>query len=98
MKKVNRESADDMRPEYDFASMKGGVRGKYVAQYRAGTNLVLLDPELAKAFPTDTAVNQALRAVLNMTKVVRLPERAQRPTSRARRRKTASARPRAAHG
>ncbi|MBI1792436.1 MAG: hypothetical protein HYR60_33355 [Acidobacteria bacterium] len=76
MTKVSRKPANDMLPEYDFASMKGGVRGKYTAQYRAGTNLVLLDPEVAEAFPTDAAVNQALRAVLNMTKVVRLPSKA----------------------
>ena len=76
MKKAKRKSANDMLPEYDFASMKGGVRGKYVAQYRAGTNLVLLDPEVAEAFPTDAAVNQALRAVLSMTQVVRLPNKA----------------------
>jgi hypothetical protein len=76
MKKVNHKSTNDMLPEYDFASMKGGVRGKYAAQYRAGTNLVLLDPEVAEAFPSDLAVNQALRAVLSMTKVVRLPDRA----------------------
>ena len=76
MSKVNRKPTNDMRPEYDFASMKGGVRGKYAAQYRAGTNLVLLDPEVAEAFPTDAAVNQALRAVLSMTRVIRLPNRA----------------------
>ena len=46
MKRDNRKSANDMRPEYDLASMKGGVRGKYVIQYRAGTNLVLLDPRI----------------------------------------------------
>ena len=61
-----------MRPEYDFASMKGGIRGKYVRRYRGGTNLVLLDPEVAEAFPTDDAVNQALRAFLRITKIVRL--------------------------
>jgi len=72
MKKDNRKSTNDMRPEYDFASMKGGVRGKYAKRYRAGTNLVLLDPELAEAFPTDAAVNDALRAVLKMTQTVRL--------------------------
>jgi hypothetical protein len=72
MKKNNRRSTNDMRPEYDFASMKGGVRGKYAKRYRAGTNLILLDPELAKAFPTDAAVNRALRAVLKMTETVRV--------------------------
>jgi len=76
MKKPNRSSANDMLPEYDFSSMKGGVRGKYAAQYRAGTNLVLLDPDVAEAFPTDAAVNQALRAVLSMTKAVRPPNKA----------------------
>ena len=66
MKKAEKKLADDIRPEYDFASMKGGVRGKYVDKYRAGTNLVLLEPELSRAFPTDAAVNQALRAVLRL--------------------------------
>ncbi len=98
MKKVNRKSANDMRPEYDFASMKGGVRGKYVTQYRAGTNLVLLDPEMAEAFPTDAAVNQALRAVLSITKVVRLPNKVTQPASGARRRKTRAMQQRAARG
>jgi hypothetical protein len=75
MKRDNRKSASKMRPEYDFASMKGGVRGKYVTPYRAGTNLVLLDHELAEAFPTDAGVNQALRAVLKTAEVVRLPNK-----------------------
>ena len=76
MKKASTKSENEMRAEYDFASMKGGVRGKYAQQYRAGTNLVLLDPKLAEAFPTDEAVNRALRAVLNMTKAVRLSGKA----------------------
>ena len=67
MKKVSKPPANDMRPEYDFSSMKGGVRGKYVKRYQSGTNLVLLDPEVARAFPTDEAVNQALRAVLSLS-------------------------------
>ena len=75
MKKASRKSANDMRPEYDFVSMKGGVRGKYAKQYRAGTNLVLLDPDLAEVFPTDAAVNEALRAAWQMTKAVRLPNK-----------------------
>jgi len=75
MKKANQTLKDDIRSEYDFASMPGGVQGKYVNQYRAGTNLVLLDPAVARAFPTDAAVNQALRAVLSAAKVVRLPDK-----------------------
>ena len=68
MKKASRQ---DLRPEYDFANMKGGVRGKYVKRLKAGTNLVLLEPEIYRAFPTAEAVNQALRAVLTMTNAVR---------------------------
>ena len=47
-----------MRDEYDFS---GGVRGKYAKRYREGTNLVRLDPDVAKLFPTSEAVNKALR-------------------------------------
>lgn len=56
-----------METEYDFsqgkrgAILQGGVRGKYVDRYRSGTNLVLLDPDVAQAFPNDEAVNEALR-------------------------------------
>ncbi len=65
MKKGNKVVSDpDIRAEYDFASMTGGVRGKYAERYRAGVNLVLLEPEVAKAFPTADAVNEALRTVM----------------------------------
>jgi hypothetical protein len=60
------EPEDDVRPEYDFSSMKGGVRGKYVERYREGTNLVLLDPDVAEAFPTSEAVNEALRLLMQI--------------------------------
>jgi hypothetical protein len=87
--KARGRPTNDMRPEYDFESMKGGVRGKYVTRYRSGTNLVLLDPEVAEAFPTDAAVNEALRVALDMANVVRrvkrLSNKALRPASRARR-------------
>ncbi len=52
---------DEIRPEYDFSTMKGGVRGKYFERAVAGSNLVLLDPDVAKAFPSQEAVNRALR-------------------------------------
>ena len=69
MSKVSRQEPDDeLLPEYDFSSMSGAVRGKYYQRYRAGVNLALLEPEIAKAFPTDTAVNDALRNVLRATK------------------------------
>jgi hypothetical protein len=60
-----------MRREYDFATMKGGIRGKHVKRYREGTNIVLLEPDIAEAFPNDEAVNQALRGVLNTARAVR---------------------------
>lgn len=63
MKKTEPEE-DALRPEYDFSRMKGGIRGKYVDRYREGTNLVLLDPDVAAAFPDAKAVNEALRLVL----------------------------------
>jgi len=63
---------DELRPEYDLRELlKGGVRGKYVARYRAGTNLVLLDPDVAKAFPDEAAVNEALRLVIRLTEIQR---------------------------
>jgi hypothetical protein len=63
MNKANeRPPGDDMRDEYDF---RGGVRGKYYERYRLGTNLVLLDPDLAKIFHDSDAVNAALRQFLS---------------------------------
>jgi hypothetical protein len=55
------ESSDDMRPEYDFS---GGVRGKYVRRFREGTNIVVLEPDVAAEFKDSAAVNDALRKVL----------------------------------
>jgi hypothetical protein len=66
MKRVNAEQEDDMRPEYDFSQLKGRVRGKYVERYREGTNLVLLDPDVAAAFPDAKAVNDALRLLIDV--------------------------------
>jgi hypothetical protein len=62
--------ADELRPEYDLSRLlKGGVQGKYADRYREGTNLVLLAPDVAAAFPTEEAVNQALRLVIQLTKL-----------------------------
>lgn len=55
-KETDNEMQDDLRPKYDFSQMKDGVRGKYVERYRSGTNLVLLDSDVAQAFPTDAVV------------------------------------------
>jgi hypothetical protein len=55
---------DDLRAEYDPSVLEGGVRGKYLEPYRAGTNLALLAPDVRAAFPTDETVNQALRSLM----------------------------------
>jgi len=66
MKKASAKRVDDdMRPEYDLAQLKGGVRGKYYRQAVAGTNLVLIEPELASVFPDSEAVNHALRLLVD---------------------------------
>jgi len=87
MKKTNDKPNDDLRPEYDFAVMKGGVRGKYVKRFREGTNIVLVEPDVAEAFPTENAVNESLRGVLNTTRAVRrtggLANKALQPTSQS---------------
>jgi hypothetical protein len=68
--KKQTEHKDELRPEYDMKSLlKNGVRGKYAARYRAGTNLVLLEPEVAKAFPNEKAVNEALKLVMKLKQV-----------------------------
>ena len=64
-KPTERRDRSEMRPEYDFASMAGGIRGKHYEEYRRGSNVVLLEPDVAEAFPTEAAVNEALRSVLN---------------------------------
>lgn len=53
--------ADDMKQEYDFSE---GVRGKYFMRYQAGSNVVILDPEIAKIFKDSASVNDALRALI----------------------------------
>ncbi|MFN8473371.1 MAG: hypothetical protein U0822_14370 [Anaerolineae bacterium] len=66
------EREDDLRPEYDIAELlQRGVRGKYAERYQEGTNLVLLAPDVAQAFPTEEAVNEALRLVIQLTKVAK---------------------------
>lgn len=64
MSQVDVDGDDDLRPEYDASVLAGGVRGKHRERYRAGTNLALLAPDVRAAFPTDEAVNQALRSLL----------------------------------
>jgi hypothetical protein len=59
---------EDMENEYDLGTLGKGVRGKYYGQYQKGTNVVVIDPELTKAFPNAKAVNDALRDALKKQK------------------------------
>jgi hypothetical protein len=92
---------DDLLKQYDFGAMTGGVRGKYYQRVREeGANIVLLDPDLAEAFPSEESVNAALRGVLATTRNVKrsggLPNKALQPTSRTRKRVRPKRQPRAA--
>ena len=69
-KKSKDDKTDDLRPEYDLRELlKDGVQGKYADRFQEGTNLVLLDSDVAEAFPNDEAVNEALRLVIKLTKL-----------------------------
>ncbi len=65
MKKASNNIAkDELRPQYDLSQLKGGVRGKYYRQALTGSNLVLIEPELANVFPNAESVNRALRLLV----------------------------------
>ncbi len=65
MSRAKSRKSDTFRSEYDFS---GGVRGKHHVAYKAGTNVVLLDSDIAKAFPNSSSVNRALRLLLDLAK------------------------------
>jgi len=76
MKKAEAEmEADELRPEYDLSRLKGRTRGKYVERYREGTNLALLEPDVAAAFPDAKAVNEALRLLMKVAQSQASPQR-----------------------
>jgi len=105
-KKEKSNVSDGLRPDYDLASLRGGVRGKYYARAVAGTNLVLIEPEIAAAFPDSRAVNDALRVLVKVAKTQvgkrsrrkRLSNKALQPRSRARRKTAKRRSSRAARG
>ena len=72
MSQAKNRKTDELRPEYDFTS---GVRGKHHAAYKAGTNVVLLDPDVARAFPDSSSVNTALRLLLEIAEKQRRSKR-----------------------
>lgn len=86
MKKASGKASDELRPEYKRSDFKTLVRGKYAARVTEATNIVVLDPQVARAFPNDKAVNTALRSLLRRKK------EPARPTTRS----TRTARKRAA--
>jgi len=68
--KKQTELTNKLLPEYDMKALrKGGVLGKYAARYNTGTNLVLLEPDVAKAFPNEKAVNEELKLVIKLNKI-----------------------------
>ncbi|MBI4320211.1 MAG: hypothetical protein HY675_17105 [Chloroflexi bacterium] len=73
---------DELRPEYKREDLGEGVRGKYYESYQKGTNLVLLSPDVAEVFPTDEAVNEALRSLISLAE--KSTGRTKRPVRRTR--------------
>ena len=74
MKKAHKnELKDELRPEYDLSKLKAVGRGKYVQRYNAGTNLVLLAPDVVEYFPDQDSVNSALRSLIGIAKAQRRP-------------------------
>ncbi len=66
--KVDASVDDELHAEYDLSQLQGDVRGKYAKRYSEGTNLVLLAPDVAEAFPSDEAVNDALRLLMKIAR------------------------------
>jgi hypothetical protein len=78
---MRKDKSKELRPEYRREDLGEGVRGKYLEAYRAGTNLVLLSPDVAKVFPTEELVNEALRHLIEVA------QKSVGPTKPTRRRK-----------
>jgi len=72
----NEEMNDELKPEYTREQLGQGARGKYYNSYRSGTNLVLLEPEVAKAFPDDKSVNDALKSLIKVAQASVQPSKA----------------------
>ena len=85
-------SVDDLRPEYDLATLKGRIQGKYYARATAGTTMVLLEPDVAEAFSDGASVNQALRSYLRTSRG-KLPKALKPASRKARRPKSKRAKP-----
>jgi len=88
-KATTKKPADDLRGEYDLSRLKGGVRGKYYREATAGTNLVLVEPELAEVFPDTKSVNRALRLLVDTAEAAAAPSRQRRRVPNKRLKRTA---------
>jgi len=86
MKKVSRKPSDELRPEYKRSDFTSLIRGKYAERVSQATNVVVLEPTVARAFPNDRAVNDALRGLL------RAKKESARPTTRSARARSKTAR------
>src|SRR6266567_1929773 len=76
MKKESaKTSSDELKQEYDLSRLKGGVRGKYYRRASGGTNLVLIEPELAAVFPDSESVNRALRLLADTARAAAASKR-----------------------
>jgi hypothetical protein len=64
-KAKSKEHDDDMREEYDFSK---GVRGKYAERFANGSNIVVLEPDVAEVFPDSESVNKALRTIADIAR------------------------------
>ena len=84
MKKV--KESDELRPQYRREDLGKGVRGKYFESYQKGSNLVLLNPDVAKVFPTEAAVNKALKSLIDVAQ--KSTGLTTRPTGRAKKLRT----------
>jgi hypothetical protein len=90
MKKISAKKInDDLRPEYDLRQLKGGVRGKYYREATAGTNLVLIEPELTAVFPDTESVNRALRLLADTAESAIARKGVRRKPSKSQVRRTA---------
>jgi hypothetical protein len=81
MKKASRKPTDELRRQYKRSDFGPLVRGKYARRLAETTNVVVLEPEVAKAFPNDRAVNKALRTLIGNRKSI--PHRAKKRAARA---------------
>jgi hypothetical protein len=75
MRKAKSSKRDELRPEFKRSDFGKMVRGKYANRIATSTNVVVLDPEVADAFPNDEAVNEALRSLINLAKASTRPTR-----------------------